>query len=293
MGVSLLKRNGQLHSDSTTKCDILADQFKSVFTKDANDTHRATKLYGPSYPQMPEFIIQEQGVRKLLAGVKSSKASGPDEIPCRLLRELLDELAPVFMRLFKQTYSSGKLPSPWTAAWTSPIFRKGTRSDASNYRPILLTCVACKLFEHILCSHIRAHLDAHWILTPVNHGFHSKHSCESQLLITCHDIYQRLDRREQIDIWVLDFSKAFDTVPHRKLINKLEFKRRCCGFGRASGNCPRTAPLPYIYIYIYIYISPTCLALSTLALQSDYSQKTAWYIAPSTAKPTNSSFRKI
>ena len=223
MRVSPLKKNGQLHPDSATKCDILADQFKSVFTTDANDTHRATKLYGPSYPQIPELIIQEEGVRKLLAGVNPSKASGPNEIPCRLLRELSDELAPVFTCLFKQTYSSGKLPSPWSAAWISPIFKRGTRSDASNYRPVSLTCVACKLFEHIFCSHIRARLDAHGILTPMNHGFRSKHSCESQLLITSHDIYQRLDRREQIDIGVLDFSKAFDTVPHRRLISKLEF----------------------------------------------------------------------
>ena len=229
MGVSPLKKNGQsrrageVHTDSTTKCNILADQFKSVFTKDANDTHRATQLYGPSYPQISELIIQE-GVRKLLAGINPSKASGPDEIPCRLLRELSDELAPVFTRLFKQTYYSGKLPLPWTPAWISSIFKKGTRSDVSNYTPVSLTCVACKLFEHILCSHIRApHLDAHGILTPVNHGFHGKHSCESQLLITSHDIYQRLDHGEQIDIRVLDFSKAFDTVPHRRLISKLEF----------------------------------------------------------------------
>ena len=87
----------------------------------------------------------------------------------------------------------------------------------------LLLLLVCKVFEHILCSHIRAHLDAHGIITPVNHGFHSKHSCESQLLITSHDIYQRFDRREQIDIRVLNFSKAFDTIPHRRLISKLEF----------------------------------------------------------------------
>ena len=189
MGISPLKKNGQLHPDSTTKCDILADQFKSVFTKDTNDTHRATKLYGPSYPQIPELFIQEEAVQKLLAGVNPSKAPGQNKIPCRLLRELSDEHAPVFTRLFKQTYSSGKLPSPWNTAWIYPIFKKGTRLDASNYKPVSLTCVACKLFERILCSHIRAHLDGHGILTPVNHGFRSKHSCESQLLITSHDIY--------------------------------------------------------------------------------------------------------
>ena len=79
-GVSPLKTNGQLHPDSTTKCDIIADQFKSVFTKDLNDTHHATKLYGPSHPQITELIIQEEGIQKLLDSVNPSKASGPDEM---------------------------------------------------------------------------------------------------------------------------------------------------------------------------------------------------------------------
>ena len=98
MGVSPLKKNGQLHPDSTTKCDILADKFKSVFTKDVNDTHRTTKLYGQSYPLIPDLNFQEEGVQKLLACVYPSKTVGPDKIPCRLLNEHSDELALVSTR---------------------------------------------------------------------------------------------------------------------------------------------------------------------------------------------------
>ena len=79
----------------------------------------------------------------------------------------------------------------------------------------------CKLLEHIICSHIRSHLDRHGILTELNHGFRSSHSCESQLLITTNDILSRLDNKEQVDMAVLDFSKAFDTVPHHRLLSKL------------------------------------------------------------------------
>ena len=86
----------------------------------------------------------------------------------------------------------------------------------------LQACVI-DLFEHILCSHIRGHLDQRGILTPFNHGFRGRHTCESELLVTTHDILQRVDRGEQVDVAILDFSKAFDTVPHHRLLHKLQF----------------------------------------------------------------------
>ena len=104
-----------------------------------------------------------------------------------------------------------------------PIFKKGSRCDPANYRPVSLTSVPCKLLEHILCTHIRGHLDRIGAVTDVQHGFRARHSCESQLLLTTHDLYRCQDRKEQVDVAVLDFSKAFDTVPHDRLLGKLEF----------------------------------------------------------------------
>ena len=95
-------------------------------------------------------------------------------------------------------------------------------SEAVNYRPVSLTCIPCKLLEHILCSHIRAHLDRHKALTPLNHGFRSKHSCETQFLLTIQDLLEKCDPvKSQTDVAVLDFSKAFDQVPHTRLMSKL------------------------------------------------------------------------
>ena len=145
----------------------------------------------------------------LLADINVSKASGPDEIPCRLLKELAQELAPVFASLFRQSVRTGKLPESWQNAWITPVFKKGSRCEPENYRPVSLTCVMCKVLEHIICSHLRAHFDRYGILTEYNHGFRSRHSCESQLLITTHDLLTRLDRRQEVDVLVLDFSKAY------------------------------------------------------------------------------------
>jgi len=97
----------------------------------------------------------------------------------------------------------------------------GARCDPANYRPISLTSVVCKLAEHVLSMHIRGYLDQYSILTSANHGFRSQHSYELQLLLTTHDLLKQRDQGHSIDVGILDFSKAFDTVPHKRLINKL------------------------------------------------------------------------
>jgi hypothetical protein len=205
-----------------SKAKLLSEQFCSVFTVDTPSTANI-KLSGPHYPQIPDLVISEDGVRKLLEGLNPSKASGPDEIPARLLKNLADQLTPAITAIFRMSVQQGILPDAWKKAWIAPVFKKGNRSDPANYRPVSLTCILCKSLEHIFCTHIRKHLDKYGILTSANHGFRAKHSCESQLLLTTHDILKHRDEGKQIDVTILDFSKAFDTVPHRRLLGKLEF----------------------------------------------------------------------
>ena len=86
-----------------------------------------------------------------------------------------------------------------------------------------LTSVPCKILEHIICSHVRDHLDRHNILSTLQHGFRERHSCESQLLTTLQDLLSLHDRGVQVDLVVLDFAKAFHTVPHESLLGKLKY----------------------------------------------------------------------
>ena len=92
-----------------------------------------------------------------------------------------------------------------------------------NYRPISLTSVICKSLEHIIASQMMRHLEENNILIESQFGFRTRHSCESQLLVTVNDITKALDSRLQVDAAVLDFSKAFDKVAHKRLIYKLEY----------------------------------------------------------------------
>ena len=103
------------------------------------------------------------------------------------------------------------------------MYKKGCKSLAGNYRPVSLTCISYKLLEHIICSHIHKHLDRHSILTAFQHGFLARMSCETQLLVTLQDLLSIRDQGTQIDLAILDFSKAFDRVPHEQLLGKLEY----------------------------------------------------------------------
>ena len=96
----------------------------------------------------------------------------------------------------------------------------GDKSKAANYRPVSLTLTCCKIMEHIVHSHLMKFLESNKILTDHQHGFRKRRSCETQLLITVHDLAAGLDRRQQIGAILLDFSKAFDKVPHQRLAAK-------------------------------------------------------------------------
>ena len=137
----------------------------------------------------------------------------------KILQNLARELAPVLHFIFEQSLNTGDLPAEWTLANVAPIFKK-----AVNYRPVPLTSISCKLFEHIVWKHILGHLVNHGILTDLQHGFRSGRSCETQLITTFHDIASAYNKKgSQIDIVVSDFSKAFTTVPHDGLLSKLKY----------------------------------------------------------------------
>ena len=103
------------------------------------------------------------------------------------------------------------------------IFKKGDRHLASNYRPVSLTSVSCKVLEHIIFRSIMDHVDVHKILKFFQHGFRANHSCETQLIDTIDDLARGLHNKQQLDLLILDFSKAFDKVAHKRLISKLQF----------------------------------------------------------------------
>ena len=170
---------------------------------------------------MPEINISENGLMKLLQNLKPGKAAGPDKLKPLLLRELREEIAPIIQIIFDRSLKTGKLPADWMKANVMPVFKKGDKYLAANYRPISLTCILCKVLEHILVSNIVKHLDGQGILYDLQHGFREKRSWETQLIMLIEDFARNASVGKQTDIILLDLSKAFDKVNHSKLLWKL------------------------------------------------------------------------
>jgi hypothetical protein len=150
------------------------------------------------------------------------KAAGPDMIKPIVLKELRHEILDIVSLIFKRSLNTGQLPSDWTKANVAPLFKKGDTSDPANYRPISLTCILCKLLEHIIASSLSTHLSKHNILYELQHGFRERRSCETQLIELVDEISKNLSSGKQTDLVLLDFSKAFDKVNHLKLLFKLQ-----------------------------------------------------------------------
>ena len=123
--------------------------------------------------------------------------------------------------IFEKSLATGQLPKDWTQARVTPLFKKGDKCDPANYRPISLTCILCKVMEHIVASNVAQHLNKNDRLYGLQHYFHEKRSCETQLLELVEELCRKVSNCDQVDLVLLDFSKAFDKVNHLKLLFKL------------------------------------------------------------------------
>ena len=128
---------------------------------------------------MTDITISVNGITKLLQGLKPGKAPGPDRIRPIFLQKLHSEVAPILHVIFSKSLQEGTLPSGWLKANVSLIYKKGDKTCPANYRPISLTCILCKLLEHIVTSNVVKYLDKHKILYDLQHDFRAKRSCET------------------------------------------------------------------------------------------------------------------
>ena len=177
---------------------------------------------------MGDITVDPKGVTKLLDGLNVHKASGPDGLNSRVLKECSNEISPILALIYNESLARGDVPDEWRQANVSQVFKKAEKYDAANYRPVSLTCICCKTLEHILVSNINKHLALDSILADCQHGFRSQRSCETQLVKFVHDIISNLDwavnrGHKQTDLIIMNFAKAFDKVPHRRLLHKLEY----------------------------------------------------------------------
>ena len=219
--ISTITDEGVTYDNEKDMSEILNKNFQSVFTNEPSfDVNQEAPI---PKQRLGGIKLTKERVLKALKNIDKSKAMGPDEISPWILKECAEELGqPIFM-IFTNSLQQGKLPKIWKKANITPLYKKGNKSNPLNYRPVSLTSVLCKVLEKLIREEWVDMLEKQNMLTGKQFGFRQGRSCVSNLLC----FYDRVtDSIQERDGWVdsiyLDFSKAFDKVPHKRLIWKLQ-----------------------------------------------------------------------
>ena len=198
--------------------DLLNSHFKSVFEADTFDPLPEFKKRTENLFELNQILshLNETEIERRLKALKVNKSMRIDGVHPMVLSECAAAFATPLVILFRKSLMQNKIPNLWKLALISPIFKKGSRTLAANYRPISLTSIVCKLLESIIRDEFLNHLILNKLLNPAQHGFVPHRSCLSNLLETLDFITASLADGLNVDEVLLDFAKAFALVPYRR-----------------------------------------------------------------------------
>ena len=196
-GITSLRVNGILKTDTPDKANICNRQFESAFTRES-DTEIPKQGTSPFTP-MGKITVDQKGVLKLLNNLNICKASVPDGLSARVLKEYSSEISPMLALIYNESLTQDTVPDDWRQANVDPVFKKREKYNAANYRPVSLTCICCKTLEHLIVSDINNHLAFESILSDCQHGFQSQRFCETQLVQFYHDMVIKQSNRKAMN----------------------------------------------------------------------------------------------
>jgi hypothetical protein len=215
---------GQLQSDPVKMGSILQHQYAEVFSNPdkANPAEvRISQTIVSDGMALYNMEFSEFDVSKAIDSMDRSSAVGPDKFPASILKECKQTLSPVITQLWKLSLATGDIAPHFKHQSVIPVFKKGNRALAENYRPVSLTSQLIKVFERVLRVKLVQYIEEHSLINKDQHGFRAGRSCLTQLLSHVEDLMCDLNSDKNADVLYLDFSKAFDKVDHQLLLKKL------------------------------------------------------------------------
>lgn len=197
----------------------LNEFFTSMFTREAFPCPPLQTCIRDT--MLDPIIVSSEGICKIINDLPLSSSPGCDGISTKFLKMTKHAASKILSIIFQQSLDSALIPGDWKHSIVVPI-PKGPSPTVECYRPISLTCVSCKVLEHIIFSVIMKHLVTHNFFHVNQHGFRGGFSCEGQLFEFVTDIFSNFNLSLQTDAIFIDLAKAFDRVPHQRLINKVK-----------------------------------------------------------------------
>ena len=210
---------GEIVYDDDVKATLLNNYFASQSYID--DTYHDMPNVQCSNESLNHLLITPTEVEDALKCLKTAKASGPDSLSNRILRELTVQLSSPLCDLFNFSLGCGKVPNQWKIANVCAIFKKGDSSAPSNYRPISLLNSLEKVFERVIFKHVFNFLHDNNFFTKSQSGFMPGDSTVNQLCYLYNSFCKALDDGLEVRVVFFDISKAFDRVWHQGLLLKL------------------------------------------------------------------------
>ena len=223
--INMIKNKGKIFEGDCEIAGEFNNYFSSVFNNMDNDSQNfgegeEAAFLGNSR-SFENIEINPGVVKKVIEGLDTNKSSGPDGISARVLKEGIDSFSLALSIIYRKSLESSEVPNDWKIANVVPIFKKGSRDSAENYRPVSLTSVVCRVLERVIKVGMVEFLEEYKIILKSQHGFTKNRSCLTNLLEFLNYVTDKVDRGKPVDILYLDFSKAFDKVSHQRLIFKL------------------------------------------------------------------------
>ena len=197
-------------------------QFSSVFSKE-DRTGRLPEFRKRTEEVLNNLNITEKVVQEYLEKLDPYKSQGSDGINPFFLKQCAIGMAWPLSLIYCKSLEDGEIPEAWREANVILLFKKkGSRLVPANYRPVSLTSVPCKVFEKIIRDAVMDHLVKNELISKQQHGFVNSKACVTNLLESSDFLTNSLARKKWVDLLFLDFEKAFDKVPHRRLLQKIE-----------------------------------------------------------------------
>ena len=221
--IPVIEHQNIAHITARDKAEIFCKTFaEKCCLQGAED--QAPDVSRSTTKSINKVTFKPKDVRKLLQHVKSDKATGPDQIPTRVLRECSAELTSPLCRLFDLCLSNGVFPSQWKTASVTPIHKRDSKADPTKYRPISLLSNISKIMEAAVQKQLQRYLLSNNLISSRQFGFKPGHSTADLLNILSQKWNNSLDQSDEVCVIALDIKGAFDKVWHNGLCSKLRAK---------------------------------------------------------------------